>query len=159
YWGVIDPRTDLSFVKALSESLIEGTILFVGPHERPDPELLRLPRVRGLPPVPLADLPALAAHASVLIAPYADLPVTRAMQPLKLKEYLATGKPVVVRHLPATAEWADCCDVVGTPAEFARAVLARLRDGLPESQRQARARLEGEGWAAKAEQFERWMLG
>jgi hypothetical protein len=34
--------------------------------------------------------------------PYADLAATRAMQPLKLKEYLATGRPVVVRDLPAT---------------------------------------------------------
>ena len=33
--------------------------------------------------------------------PYADLPVTRAMQPLKLKEYLVTDRPVVVADLPA----------------------------------------------------------
>src|SRR5207244_1589608 len=111
------------------------------------------------PPLPFADLPALASRTSVLIAPYADLPVTRAMQPLKLKEYIATGKPVVVRKLPATAEWADCVDVVETPEAFAQAVLLRLREGTSEAQRQARARLEGEGWAAKAMQFEKWMDG
>ena len=108
YWGVIDQRTDTTFVKALGEALREGTVLFVGPRDAPAPELLQLPRVRALPPVPFGALPALAARASVLIAPYADLPVTRAMQPLKLKEYIATGKPAVVRALPAMAEWADC---------------------------------------------------
>jgi glycosyltransferase involved in cell wall biosynthesis len=157
YWGVIDRRTDLAFVKALGEAMPDGTVLFAGPQDTPDPELLRLPRVRTLPPVPFADLPALAARARVLIAPYADLPVTRAMQPLKLKEYMATGKPVVVRALPATTEWADCVDVVDTPEEFAAAVLTRLRDGAPEEQRRARTRLESEGWAAKAELFERWL--
>lgn len=159
YWGVIDRRTDLAFVRALSGAMREGTILFAGPHDAPDPELLRIPRVRALPPIPFADLPSLASHASVLIAPYADLPVTRAMQPLKLKEYLATGKPVVVRALPATAEWADCADVVSSPEAFAAAVLERLATGLPESQRAARARLEREGWNAKASQFERWLDG
>lgn len=159
YWGVIDRRTDIAFVRRLCESLTEGTILFVGPLDGPDPELLRLSRVRTLPPLPFADLPALAARTAVLIAPYADLPVTRAMQPLKLKEYIATGKPVVVRHLPATAEWADCVDVVDTAEAFAQAVLMRLREGVPESQRQARRRLESECWTAKAQQFEKWVDG
>ena len=159
YWGVIDRRTDLAFVRALSGAMREGTILFAGPHDAPDPELARIPRVRTLPPIPFADLPALASRASVLIAPYADLPVTRAMQPLKLKEYLATGKPVVVRALPATADWADCADVVSAPDAFASAVLERLATGLPESQRAARVRLEREGWNAKALQFEQWLDG
>jgi glycosyltransferase involved in cell wall biosynthesis len=159
YWGVIDRRLDPEFVKALHYIQSAARVLFVGPQDNPDPELLHLPRVEALPPLPFADLPALAARADILIAPYADLPVTRAMQPLKLKEYMATGKPVVVRKLPATAEWGDCVDVVDTPAEFARAVQLRWREGVPESQRQARKRLEGESWSAKAEQFEKWVDG
>lgn len=159
YWGVIDRRADTAFVRRLAESMTEGTILLVGPHDNPDRALMHLPRVRALPPVPFADLPALAARTAVFVAPYADMPVTRAMQPLKLKEYLATGKPVVVRRLPATEEWADCCDVVETPEAFARAVLERLRSGAPEEQRAARSRLEAESWAAKAAQFESWIDG
>jgi glycosyltransferase involved in cell wall biosynthesis len=157
FWGVTDRRMDLEFVRRLGESLAEGTVLLVGPQDSPDPELLRLPRVRTLPPVPYEDLPALAARAAVLIMPYADLPVTRAMQPLKLKEYLVTGKPVVVRRLPSTEPWADCLDVADTPEQFAAAVRERLRTGVPDSQRAARARLDAEGWAAKAEQFEQWI--
>jgi glycosyltransferase involved in cell wall biosynthesis len=159
YWGVIDRRTDFAFVKALNAAMPGGTILFVGPEDNPDADLLQLSRVRTLPPLPFADLPALAARTDVLIAPYADLPVTRAMQPLKLKEYIATGKPVVVRRLPATAEWGDCVDVVVTAEDFTSAVLERLKNGVPESQKLARTRLESEGWSAKAEQFEKWVDG
>ncbi len=54
--------------------------------------------------------------------PLADLPVTRAMQPLKLKEDLATDKPAVVRDLPPNRAWADCPDVAATPAASARPV-------------------------------------
>jgi hypothetical protein len=76
------------------------------------------------------------------------------MQPLKLKEYLATGKPVVVRRLPATDDWADCLDSVTTPAEFVGAVERRLTSGLAADQQAARQRLRAEGWSAKALRLE-----
>ena len=97
----------------------------------------------------------LAATAAVLMMPYADLPVTRAMQPLKLKEYLATGRPAVVRALPATRAWADCLDLADSPEAFAAVVRRRLATGLPAGQRAARGRLADESWVAKARAFER----
>lgn len=159
FWGVIDRRLDLAFVRKLGESLTEGVILFVGPQDQPDLELFKIPRVRFFPALAFDDLPHLATHATLFIAPYADLPVTRAMQPLKLKEYIATGKPVVVRKLPATELWADCADVADTAEAFAAVVLERLAHGVPPEQQLARARLETESWNAKAEQFERWIDG
>ncbi len=159
FWGVIDRRMDVAFVRHLVNRFTTGSVILVGPREDPDPELLTLPRVVVRPPVPYSRLPELAAAADVLVMPYADLPATRAMQPLKLKEYLATGKPAVVRHLPSTTGWADCADVCGDPESFTAAVIERLRSGLPDSQRAARSRLESEGWAEKARQFERWVNG
>jgi len=159
FWGVIDRRMDLAFVRKLSETLTGEAIRLVGPRDNPDPELLRLPRVQAEPPVTYEQLPALAADAGVLIMPYADLPVTRAMQPLKLKEYLATGKPVVVRRLPSTQPWADCCDVRETAEQFAEAVLERLKTGVPPSQIASRERLRSESWTAKAQLFEKWIAG
>jgi glycosyltransferase involved in cell wall biosynthesis len=159
FWGVVDRRLDLEFIRKLGESLTEGSILFVGPRDNPDPDLFQIPRVRFFPALPYEELPLLAAHAAVFIAPYADLPVTRAMQPLKLKEYIATGKPVVVRKLPATEPWSDCANVADTPVAFAAAVLERLKHGVPPEQQLARKRLDAEGWDAKAELFERWVDG
>lgn len=157
FWGVIDRRMDTAFVRELSTSLTVGTVVLVGPKEDPDPELLRLPRVVTRPPVPFARLPELAAAASVLVMPYIDAPVTRAMQPLKLKEYLATGKPVVVRSLPATVPWADAADVAETATAFATAVRSRVTAELPDTQRTARLRLTAESWAGKAVAFESWV--
>jgi glycosyltransferase involved in cell wall biosynthesis len=159
FWGVIDRRMDVAFVRHLCEHLGRGTVVLVGPQEDPDPALKAIPRLVVRPAVPFARLPALAHAASVLVMPYADLPATRAMQPLKLKEYLATGKPAVVRDLPATAEWADAADVCGTPAAFTAAVGQRCETGLPAEQGRARGRLTAEGWAAKAELFASWVDG
>jgi glycosyltransferase involved in cell wall biosynthesis len=157
FWGVVDRRMDITFLERLSSDLTSGTIVLIGPESDPDPALARLSRVVSLPPVAFEQLPGIARSAAVLVMPYADLPVTRAMQPLKLKEYLATGKPVVVRDLPSTRPWADALDVADTGEAFSRAVQERLRSGLPEPQRLARARLAEESWATKARAFERWL--
>jgi glycosyltransferase involved in cell wall biosynthesis len=159
FWGLIDRRLDLDILRALSASLTTGSIVLIGPEDRPDPALASIPRVLRQPAVPLADLPAIAAAADVLVMPYADLPVTRAMQPLKLKEYLATGRPAVVRDLPANREWADCLDVAATPATFAGAVRRRLATGVTPKQRAARARLATEDWSVKAAEFARIVRG
>jgi glycosyltransferase involved in cell wall biosynthesis len=159
FWGVIDRRMDVAFVRRLAAELDRGTVVLVGPEADPDPALAGIARVVRLPPLPFERLPDLAAEVQVLVMPYADLPVTRAMQPLKLKEYLATGRPVVVRDLPATRGWFDCLDLAGSPEEFARAVGLRLRTGVPPEQQAARGCLAKEGWQAKAHDLERWAFG
>jgi glycosyltransferase involved in cell wall biosynthesis len=153
FWGVIDRRMDTAFVERLAHSMTRGTIVLAGPEQDPDPALAQLPRIRRIGPLPFTDLPNLAREAGVLMMPYVDQPVTRAMQPLKLNEYLATGKPVVVRDLPANREWADSLDLTSTPEAFAAAVLRRLESGLPPEQMKCRERLAGESWQAKAERF------
>lgn len=158
FWGLIDKRMDTQFICQLAASIGQGTILLVGPMEHPDPALLEIPRVVCLPGIEYRDLPRLAESASVLVMPYADLPVTRAMQPLKLKEYLATNKPVVARKLPAVEPWFDALDAVSTAEEFVAAVKLRLTVGIAPSQQAARARLQSESWAAKATEFEQSAL-
>jgi glycosyltransferase involved in cell wall biosynthesis len=159
FWGVVDRRLDVSFLRRLAAELKGGTIVLAGPEADPDAALRGIPGVVCLGSLPYGQLPQLAREASVLIMPYADLPVTRAMQPLKLKEYLATGRPTVVRRLPATEALADCLDQADSPEAFAAAVRRRLAAGLPEQQARARARLSSESWQEKALALERWALG
>jgi glycosyltransferase involved in cell wall biosynthesis len=158
FWGLVDRRMDVDWLARLAADLDRGSILLVGPTDDPDPRLMALARVHLVGPVDYHRLPRLAHLADVLIMPYADLPVTRAMQPLKLLEYLATGKPVVVRRLPSTQAWADALDEAETAEEFSAMVRRRWAEGLPADQAQARRRLEAESWEAKAQLFERWIL-
>jgi hypothetical protein len=109
--------------------------------------------------MPYRWLPYIAQQAAALIMPYADLPVTQAMQPLKLKEYLATGKPVVVSDLPACGPWKDSLDIARSAAEFSELVRRRIESGISPTQLRARAVLEDESWQSKALEFERIVLG
>ncbi|MBT7336142.1 MAG: hypothetical protein HN856_17335 [Gammaproteobacteria bacterium] len=155
FWGVIDPRIDVEFVQTLLAKMDQGVVWLAGPQQDMPPELLGLPRLKCIGAQPFARLPEIAAQASVLIMPYVDEAVTRAMQPLKLKEYMATGKPVVVRALPATQAWADCVDIAYTAIEFADLVCARALSGLPDQQGIARQKLRDESWCAKSKIFEK----
>ncbi len=159
FWGVIDRRMDSPSLLQLSKDMTSGTITLIGPQQDPDPVILALPNVKTLPAQPLTALPAIAQQADVLVMPYADLPVTRAMQPLKLKEYLATGKPVVVNRLPSTDAWEDCLDVAKTSEQFSRLVRERISTGIPASQGSARNRLQQESWNSKAAQLELVLKG
>jgi glycosyltransferase involved in cell wall biosynthesis len=134
FWGVIDRRMDVAFVEALARGLTRGTIVLVGPTHGHRASLRRLPRVYRTGNVPYESLPAVAQEAAVLIMPYVVEPVTWVMQPLKLKEYLATDKPAVVRDLPANREWADALDLVQTPEEFTKRVRLRLETVWPTDQ-------------------------
>ena len=158
FWGVVDQRMDPEFLCRLDNDLDQGTILLVGPQADPHPAVLQLPHVRLLPPVSYQDLPALGNHADVLVMPYADLPVTRAMQPLKLLEYLANQKPVVARDLPATRPWSDCLDLVTNPVQFSRRVRYSIAHGLADTHRLARRRVRDESWSAKAQELNRLLL-
>lgn len=158
FWGVVDRRLDSNMIAALSNRMERGNILLVGPQQDPDERILNLHNVHAPGPLPFSSLPTLAQAASVLIMPYADLPVTQAMQPLKMKEYMATGQPVVVSNLPAVGEWKDCLDVIHTPADFAEMVTRRLSSGIPDVQLQARARLKLESWSSKARQLQQIFL-
>ena len=156
FWGLVDRRLDTQWCCRVASG--EGTLVLAGPHQSPDPALKPSNQLVMPGPIPYEQLPELAAACDVLVMPYADMPVTRAMQPLKLTEYLATGKPVVVRRLPATVEWVDAADVVDSADDFVRAVQQRAHSGVPDSQRRARRRLGEHAWQEKAHRFERLLL-
>jgi hypothetical protein len=150
---LIDRRLDTEWLAALSQEMSQGTILLVGPTQDFDPRIETRPRVAWRPALPDAEGPRLARAAAALLLPYAALPVTRAMPPLTLLDYLAPGKPVIARDLPAVAPWRDALDACDNCENFVARALERLATGTPASQLLARRRLEQESWSAKAEQF------
>jgi len=151
FWGSVDGRLDISACHALAQVC---DVHLYGPQHGAAPDLDGHPGVRLHPALPFEALPQLGARADLLVMPYRDMPATRAMQPLKLKEYLATYKPVLAAPLPAVSPWAETLDVCRTPAEFRRAALMRAGRPIPQKQVQARSALARETWAAKARELQ-----
>ena len=153
FWGLLDGRMDSYWLTALAKQP-EWHVVLAGPKAETYQGIIADPYCEWIGPVAQKDLPAHAASSQVLIMPYVDEPVTQMMQPLKLKEYLATMKPVVVRDLPSTREWADCCDLAADAETFVDLVEQRIKTGTPPEQIEARKRrLARESWTSKAAQL------
>jgi len=63
--------------------------------------------------------------------PYRLNDATRSIYPLKLHEYLATGKPVVATAIPAVEELTDVIRVASGPDEFEQLVDEALAETDP----------------------------
>jgi len=131
YVGVIQQRLDIAAVTALSRAVPQATIVFIGPVIAPrhiEP-LLALQNVMFLGERPASDVPAYIGAFDVCLMPHIDDELTRSMDPLKIYEYLAAGKPVVATGLPA-AGWPEGlvhrCD---SSEDFAQSVRAIVESG------------------------------
>ncbi len=72
--------------------------------------------------IPYRDLPTYLHTGDVLVIPYLLNDVTRAVSPLKLFEYLGTGKPVVSTPLPSVLPYGAAISVAEGPDEWIRSI-------------------------------------
>ena len=95
YFGSIHEWIDLELLEWLARMRPQWMFLLVG-HAATDVSSLRaLPNVKLVGAQPYRDLPAWAKAFDVAIIPYRHNRQVENANPLKLREYLATGKPIV----------------------------------------------------------------
>ena len=97
YVGTLQERLDVDMLFALVRRMPDASILLAGPLVAPQhfEELQGRPNVHFLGRQPSELVPNLIESFDVCILPHADNAFTRSMDPMKLYEYLAAGKPVV----------------------------------------------------------------
>jgi len=139
-----DPPLFVNVARRLPEvefALIVGCSLPEGWCPSPDVKLL------GRKPYEL--IANYMSAMDVLIMPWNDSDWIKACNPIKLKEYLAVGRPVVTTDFPALQKYRDLVRVAQGPRAFADAIRAALQE--PYDPEKARARISSEGWDAKAD--------
>ena len=100
FFGLIHHWIDLDLVAAVAKRLPDMHFVLIG-HVVADVRALRaLPNVSVLGRKPYRDLPAYCAAFDVAILPFKRTELTRNANPIKLREYLAAGLPVVSTPLP-----------------------------------------------------------
>ncbi len=150
--GGVSKAVDAATIQAISAAVPGGSVVLVGPVVVPQ-DGFAAPNVHLLGPRPYAELPAYVQSFDVGIIPYIEDDWTRAVDPLKLLEYLAAGVPVVASPLPEVQKYRDAVVVARLGTEFAEAVARNLAvtgslRGL-EAQRFA----SGHSWERRAESF------
>lgn len=100
--------------------------------------LTRLPNVHWLGKRDYRDIPALGRGFDVAIMPWLDNEWIRFANPVKLKEYLALGLPVVTTEYPEVEGWRHLVRVADSPDGFIDEVRRALADpGDPEPRTQS----------------------
>ena len=107
-----------------------------------------LPNVKLLGRKPYEMVANYMAAMDALIMPWNDSDWIQACNPIKLKEYLAVGRPVISTDFPALEKYRDLVRVAKTPRDFAAAIRSALNE--PYDATIARQRVATEGWDAKA---------
>lgn len=150
--GGLGKAVDAATIRATSAAIPTGSVVLIGPVTVP-PETLAAPNVHLLGPRPYEDLPAYVQAFDVGIIPYIEDDWTRAVDPLKLLEYLAAGIPVVASPLPEVHKYADAVHIAPLGDAFAQAVVANLGANRSLHGASAQAFASRHSWERRAQDF------
>lgn len=157
YLGFIMPRTDLALLAGVAAQRPDWDVVLVGP-EYPrgylrESGLLALENVRWLGEVPNREAPAFLQSLDVCLIPHRDTKYSRSMRPLKLYQYLGSGRPVVSTPVAGLEDLIDHVQV----ARDAPGFVSRIQDSLDnDSIAQSVARIDAvrkETWDIRAREM------
>jgi glycosyltransferase involved in cell wall biosynthesis len=149
YIGSISEWTDLDLVDRLARERPGWSFVMVGPVRTRAKGLRQRPNVILTGERPHEEIPSLLAGFDVAIIPYRVSPAMAAASPVKLREYLAAGLPVVSVDVPEVREFAPPVRVASGPEEFLAQIEAALTDERPRHRRSPRAT----SWEERAEEM------
>ena len=150
FFGLIDGRFDGNLVGELAERMPDISFVFAGPTDASAGKLPHRENLHFVGALPYAQLPSFIAGMKTLILPYKVDGLAEMLSPLKLKEYLATRKPVVSAPIAAAHDWLDSLVVARSPAEWESALRRIVRRKSAECTAEFDERLAAESWHGKA---------
>jgi len=153
YVGALGTRLDVDQVRELAAAYPNGSISLVGPLQDPDhlTPLQSCPNVGFYPPVDRLQLTGVVAAADACLIPHVRNPLTEAMSPLKLYEYLAGGRPVAAVDLPPIIGVSDRVALAPAGSNLVPAVERALALG-PASEADRIAFILENGWEKRFEE-------
>lgn len=152
FYGALDDYViDLNLMIKVAKHIHPGTLLVIGPKAMEIDALIQEPNVVYLGPIPYEELPDYAAHFDLGIMPWLQNEWIEKCNPIKLKEYLALGFPIVSIRFPQIKQYESLVYAVDSDDEFLSAVDRGLRGNDPKMVHQRRQAVIGSSWDALAE--------
>ena len=151
YFGVLGDWIDIELMEYCARNRPEWTFLFIGRISTEVANLRSLPNTVFIPPQPYASLPGWAKAFDAAVIPYRLTQQVLNSNPLKLREYLATGKPIVTVRAPEIEKFSDVLPLAGNREEFLAQLDTAIQDRSATS-RQARLNsIRGQSWDDRVE--------
>ena len=150
FFGLIADWVDVELMARVAERFAGGSLVVLGKATTDISPLQQLPNIHVFGRVPYADLPAYCKGFDVALNPFRISELTLNANPLKVREYLAAGLPVVSTAIPEVEVLGQCR--IGADGDgFLREVETALADPGPTEARSESIRPES--WAARLDEI------
>lgn len=152
YFGAIEPwLIDQELIRQAARERPDWNWIFIGNKSR-GLDIENLPGVHFLPPVRYDDLPNYAAGFDVCVLPWStEVTFTSYGSAIKVREYLASGKPVVIAPLPEYESMSKVLRIGRNRKQFLELVDEALQESGSELARARQDSVRNGTWDARAE--------
>jgi glycosyltransferase involved in cell wall biosynthesis len=151
FFGLLDERVDRRLLADLARARPNTRFALLGPAaEAAGTELAALPNLARFPAVPYGELPAALARFDAVLLPYVRGDFGARLSPLKAREAIAAGLPVVATEVPELRAVGAGVGFGASAAELATVLEAALAGmiAVPPA-----ADLAADSWEARAERL------
>ena len=150
FFGLIADWVDLDLMAHVAKQFPQGSLVLLGKSTTDTSVLEGIPNVHLLGRKTYASLPYYCKGFDVALMPFRINELTLNANPLKVREYLAAGLPVVSTAIPEV-EVLGLCRIGRDEESFVNEIKEALRDPGPSNARSETIR--GESWEARVDEI------
>ncbi len=152
FWGLIEEWIDLELIRFLAKRHIDWNFVMIGRVAVQDNPCFSLSNVHFIGRKEFKQLPGYANGFDVGILPYKLNQQVMNCNPIKLREYLATGMPVVSVKFPQVLYYEDVVYIAENDLEFEQYLELALQDNSVEASARRVDSVKGDSWETKVQQ-------
>lgn len=152
FWGLIEGWVDVELIAAIARARPDWSIVLIGRFAADVSTLEELSNVHLLGRRPYVQLPAYAKGFNVGLIPFRVNGLTRAVNPIKLREYLSAGLPVVSTPMSEVERYEPWATIASDAAGFVAACERAIAENSPERILERQAAMRRETWRSKVEE-------
>ncbi|EIC23460.1 glycosyltransferase [Thiorhodovibrio frisius] len=154
YFGSVTESNDKDILEAILKKHPEWNVVLIGQVVSDYSRLEQYPNMHFLGKKELGEIPAYGKHFDVCIMNWVMNEWMQYCNPVKAKEYLAMGKPVVSVPIPEVVNtMGDVVAIAATPDEFVDKLEQELANNSPERERQRVEKVRGDTWYFRADEI------
>lgn len=159
FFGLIGDWVNLDVVAYLAAARPSWSFVLIGDVVTDASAVKSLPNVRLLGRLPYQSLPGYCKSFDVAILPFVLNELTLAANPLKLREYVAAGLPVVATPLPEVRKLERFVRLATTGSEYLNQIEQILSAGETGPRLYRSRWMDSHSWDAKVEELSRYIAG
>jgi len=158
FFGLLDHWFDEALLADVAAATPDFSFVLIGQRRVPMPRLASLPNVRFLGRRPYEQLPDYCRAFDAGLLPFKRNAMTRCINPIKLREYLAAGLPVVSTSLPEAMRYRPAVRLADDAESFAEALTGLAGSLTPDRRRTIRRTVSDESWRCTVDRLDRIVL-